>query len=242
MFRFFLNSKIEDPQNIVIKDKEILHKLTKVLRKKIGDTFILFDNDANEYLVRIKGLNKKQLVCEFINRSFIERELPVDITLYQAILKKYKLEWILQKATEIGVQKIVPMNSEFTVAKEYSPNKIKRYQKIIEEATIQSGGKIIPILSPLVEFKDAVKNLNPQDLNLLCHEKEEENRLIDILDNKHCNKINLFIGPEGGFSPFEIDLARQNSLALISLGKRILRAETAAVVACGSISQFFVNS
>ncbi len=236
MFRFFIDQKIEDPQNIIINDRDIIHKLGKVLRKKKGDTFVLFDQEANEYLVRIKELNPKEVICEFINKSFVDRELPVDITLYQSILKKDKFEWVLQKATEIGVRKIVPISTEFTIAKEYNSNKIKRYQKIIEEATIQSGGKIIPVLSPMTEFKDALLSLNPQDLNLICYEQEEENDLPVILNLGKNKKINLFIGPEGGFSNFEIDLARQNSLQLVGLGKRILRSETAAIVACGAIA------
>jgi 16S rRNA (uracil1498-N3)-methyltransferase len=239
MFRFFLNTKIEDPQNIVISDRDIIKKITKVLRLNIGDSLFLFDNTGEEYEVVINELKDKNFFCRLIKRMEIDRELPIEIVLYQSLLKKDKFEWVCQKVTEIGIKKIVPIVAEFCVVNELNQNKVKRYQKIIEEATIQSGGKIPPVFNPVIKFEEAVRKLNPRDLNLICHEQEKDNNLLEIL-RTHGNKvINIFIGPEGSFSPFEIDLARQNSLIPISLGKRILRAETAGIVACGVISQIY---
>ena len=239
MFRFFLPTTIEDPQNIVISDKAIIKKITKVLRLNIGDSLFLFDNIGEEYEVAINEFKDKKIFCRLIRRMEIDRELPVEIVLYQSLLKKDKSEWVCQKVTEIGIKKIVPVVTEFCVVNELNQNKIKRYKKIIEEATIQSGGKIPPVFEPVIKFADAVKKLNPRDLNLICHEQEKDNNLLEIL-RTHGNKvINIFIGPEGGFSPFEIDLTQQNSLIPVSLGKRILRAETAAIVAIGTISQIF---
>jgi len=241
MFRFFLITKIEDPQNIIISDKAIIKKITKVLRLKVGDALFLFDNTGEEYEVVINEFKDKKIFCHLIRRIEIGRELPIEINLYQSLLKKDKFEWLCQKVTEIGVKRIVPITTEFCVVNELNSNKINRYKKIIAEATIQSGGKIPPVLNPVIKFVEAVKTLNPRDLNLICHEQEKENNLLEIL-RTHGNKvINIFIGPEGGFSPFEIDLAQQNSLIPISLGKRILRAETAGIVVCGTISQLFVD-
>ncbi len=236
MFRFYLNEKIEDPQNIIIKDKEIINKLTKVLRKKVGDTFILFDNQADEYEVEIKDISSKRIVCKFLNKSFTDRELDVEINLYQALLKKDKFEWLCQKVSEIGVKNIIPVVTEYCVLKELSENKIKRCKKIILEATVQSGGKKIPNLKPIIKYEEAIRQLVPDSLNFIAFENKKENGLADSLAKSKKKKVNLFIGPEGGFSPFEIDLARQNSVISVSLGERILRAETAAIVACGIIA------
>jgi 16S rRNA (uracil1498-N3)-methyltransferase len=237
MFRFFLKFPIEDPQNIIITDKEAFKKLTKVLRMQVGDVFVIFDNTGEEYEVRIQAIKGKQIACSLVSRLDVDRELGLEIKLYQSLLKKDKLEWLCQKVTEIGVKRIIPVISENCVVKELNLNKSSRYKKIIEEATIQSGGKIPPGFESALRFEDAIKKLNPRDLNLICHEQEKDNALIDILEGQSARTINLFIGPEGGFSQFELDLARQHSLVTVSLGKRILRAETAAIVACGIISQ-----
>jgi len=241
MFRFFLPTTIEDPQNIIIADKAIIKKITKVLRLNIGDSLFLFDNTGEEYEVVLNEFKDKNIFCRLVRRMEIDRELPIEIVLYQSILKKDKFEWVCQKVTEIGIKKIVPIDTEFCVINELNQNKVKRYKKIIEEAVIQSGGKIPPVFEPVIKFTEAVKTLNPRDLNIICHEQEKANNLLEIL-RTHGNKvINIFVGPEGGFSPFEIDLANQNSLIPVSLGKRILRAETAGIVACGTISQLFVD-
>ena len=240
MFRFFLKTTIEDPQNIVITDKESVKKITKVLRMQVGDIFVIFDNTGEEYQVRILDMNGKKIVCNLVTRLNIDRELAVEINLYQSLLKKDKLEWLCQKVTEIGVRRIIPVNSENCVVKELNQHKSARYKKIIEEATIQSGGKISPKFEPLIAFENAIKNIHPRDLNIICHEQEKDNNFIDVLQGNSGRTINLFIGPEGGFSQFELDLARQHSLQAVSLGKKILRAETAAIVACGTIAQLLL--
>ncbi|MCX6739720.1 MAG: RsmE family RNA methyltransferase [Candidatus Parcubacteria bacterium] len=232
MFRFFFKSTIEDPQKIQITDKETIKKITKVLRLNLGDLLNLFDNSGEEYEVRIQEISGKKIICSLVRRLDINRELDIEINLYQSLLKKDKLEWLCQKATEIGVRRIIPVISENCVVRELNLNKAGRYKKIIEEATIQSGGKMPPIFEPAVSFEQAIRKTSPRDINLICHEQENENALRDQLERTGRKKINLFIGPEGGFSQFEIDLARQNSLLPVSLGKRILRAETAAIVAC----------
>jgi len=235
MSRFFINQKIEDPNNIIISDKEIINKLVKVLRKKVGDTFILFDNMGEEYEVEIEGLNSKELKCKFLNKLDNDRELDVDINLYMALLKADKFEWLLQKVTEIGVKKIVPIITQNCVVKEFNLNKAGRYKKIINEATLQCGGRVQPLLGDLVDFEKAIKDLAPGGLNLIAHEKEEK-KIRDAINDSRI--INIFIGPEGGFTDDEIEFARTELVLPVSLGKRILRAETAAIVACSILANF----
>ncbi len=236
MQRFFLNQPIEDPQSIVIKDKDIIKKITKVLRKQIGDTIFIFDSANEEFEVQIIHMAEKEIVCRLVNRVEIDRELPIEINLYQALLKKDKLEWICQKVTEIGIKSITPIISENCVVKDLNSNKAKRYQKIIEEATAQSGGKIPTAFYKIKNFEEVILGLKQNELNLIAHEDERQNKLFDILNEKRVNKINILIGPEGGFSQDEINLALRNSVVPVSLGKRILRAETAAILASGLIA------
>jgi len=108
MKRVFLNSIIEDPKNILIKDKDIIKKLTKVMRLSVGDNFIIFDKQSVEYVVEIKDVSPKEIKCQFISTSEINRELDISITLYQSLLKKDKLEWIVQKAMEKAGKLIKP--------------------------------------------------------------------------------------------------------------------------------------
>jgi 16S rRNA (uracil1498-N3)-methyltransferase len=237
MSRFFIDQKIEDPNNIIISDKEIINKLVKVLRKRVGDCFILFDNQGDEYEVEIREWNPKQIVCKFRNKLDNDRELDTDINLYVALLKADKFEWLLQKVTEIGVKKIIPNFTENCVVKELNNNKYQRYKKIINEATLQCGGKVQPVLNQVETFAKSLEYLNPNDLNIIAHEKEEK-RLKEILADKKSSAINIFIGPEGGFSEEEINLAQRHSIIPISLGKRILRAETASMVACAIIANY----
>lgn len=239
MQRFFLNQVIEDPQKIVIKDKDLIKKISKVLRKQIGDTIFIFDSTNEEYEVQITAITGKEVICRLVTRIEIDRELPIEINLYQALLKKDKLEWICQKATEIGVKNIIPVISENCIVKDLNKNKAERYQRIINEATIQCGGKIPPKFGKLVKYNELIEIINLGELNLIAHEDEKENKLKDILRKCPVNKVNIFIGPEGGFSAEEISLALRNSLVSVSLGKRILRAETAAIVACSLLSQLY---
>lgn len=237
MHRFFLKTRIDNPQNISITDKEIINKIKKVLRQKIGDTFFLFDIDGQEFQVIIESINANQIKCKYVSKEIIDRELEIVINLYMALLKKDKFEWICQKAAEIGVKKIIPMVTENCVVTELSKNKLDRYKKILAEATMQCGGQVVPELAGLINFEQAVKKLDSASLNIIPYEQEQENQLINVLKLNKSKSVNVFIGPEGGFSQFEIDLAKQNKLIPTTLGKRILRAETAAIVSCGIIAQ-----
>jgi 16S rRNA (uracil1498-N3)-methyltransferase len=241
MQRFFLNQAIEDPQKIIIQDRNIVKKITRILRKQVGDTIFVFDSSNEEYEVQITAIKKGSVVCRLVKRVQIDRELPIEINLYQALLKKDKLEWVCQKVTEIGVRSITPIISENCVVKELNKNKVQRLEKIINEATIQCGGRVPPVFNKLKTFDRAIENINQNELNLIAHEDEKENKLADILRKCSVAKVNIFIGPEGGFSPEEINLALRNSLIPVNLGKRILRAETAAIVSCGVIALWIGN-
>jgi len=231
----FYQSSIQAQDGIVlITDKTIIHQLTKILRLKKNDVFIIFSPKA-EYEMAIKNISNHQLQATIIDQRQPEREPDKKLTLYQSLLKKDKFEWILQKGVELGVHTFVPIISDNSIVRNTSKNKLTRYQKIIREATEQCGGQRLTTLKQALPFKQAVENLKESaGQKIIAWEGELKNKLSEKID-QHVNEYHLFIGPEGGFSPSEIELAKVNNFTTISLGRRILRAETAAISAISLI-------
>ena len=228
--RFYLqNLKIQN-DTVNIQDKQVIYQITKILRLKKDDIFVVFD-PQHEYQILIQQISKNNLTGKIIEKTKSEREPRKKLILYQSLLKSDKFEWILQKCVEIGISEFVPIISDNSIVREISENKLERYQKIIKEATEQCGGVKLAKFNQAMEFKQAIKQIkNLEGQKLLAWEGQIENQLNKILDENQ-KKYHLFIGPEGGFSPEEVELAKQNSIQIISLGKRILRAETADIVA-----------
>jgi len=234
MFRFYYQSKISD--NFQIIDKEIINQISRILRLKSGDHFILFDNTDFEYEVEILKSDKNSFSVQLIDKIKCVKENDKNIVLYLALLKKDNFEMVVQKVTELGVKKIVPLFTQNCVVKDFSGNKKERCLSIIKEATEQCGGCKLTQLGELENFQSAIINLNNKDLNLIAHEKVGRQNFMEVLKNNQAKNINIFIGPEGGFSELEIDLAIKAGIKPVSLGKRILRAETAAISAVALIT------
>lgn len=232
--RFYLQNLEVKNDLINIQDKPVIYQITKILRLKKGDVFIVFDPQY-EYQILIENITKDNLSGKIIEKTKSEREPEKKLTLYQSLLKSDKLEWILQKGVEIGVSEFTPIISDNCIVREISKNKLERYQKIIKEATEQCGGIKIAKLNDIITFKQALEKIKKLDgQKSMAWEGEKANELSKTI-NKNAKEYHLFIGPEGGFSPEEVDLAKQNGIQIISLGKRILRAETAAIVAVSLI-------
>ena len=209
---------------IISRDKGLVGQLKKVLRAKEGDKFWLFDGSGLEFLGQLIELSASQVKFLIIDRRQGVAEADSQVVLYQSLVKADKFEWILQKATELGVAAIVPVVSARSIVRQVTPAKMKRYQEILKEATEQCGGAIIPELSLPVGFAEAVKHAAKQPgIKLIAWEKESEAALVGGKD------VCIFIGPEGGFTEEEIAAACEAGIKPVSLGKRILRAETAAI-------------
>ena len=166
-------------------------------------------------------------VIEDVYRAPSEPKLS--ITLYQGAPKAAKLELIVQKATEIGVVRIVPMNTARTVAKLEKASKLDRLRKIAREAAKQCKRGIVPEISEPVSFKEAVSLAAADELAIIPYEEETENSLKNVLRGKNITSLSIMIGPEGGFDESEIRLAAEKSVIPVTLGKRILRTETAGL-------------
>ncbi|WKV08826.1 16S rRNA (uracil(1498)-N(3))-methyltransferase [Thermoanaerobacterium sp. CMT5567-10] len=232
MRKFFVkNEDIKD--GIARINGDDAHHIINVLRFKIGTKLIISDG-KNQYVVSVIDIENSSVILKIIEEYNQVVESPINITLYQGLPKSDKMDLIIQKCTEIGIKKIVPVETEFSTIKIKEKNiynKINRWKKISLEASKQSGRSIVPdVLMPVV-FKDALESLNEFDLCLIPYEKETNMRLKDVLKNNFDAKnICVFIGPEGGFSENEIMAAIEYGAIPVTLGPRILRTETAGIV------------
>ena len=218
MQQFFYSSKL-NINDVAPLDKDILYQLKKVLRANDGYEFRLVDINQDIFLCELLGENAK--VIKDLKEN---NELDVDITVILSLIKNDKMDFALQKLTELGVKRIVPYKAYRSVVKEgKGNNKLDRFKKIVREASEQSHRNIIPEICDYSDIKDLEKYKS--ELNLVAYEKNDD----IVNDFKGHKSITLIIGPEGGFELEEINKIIDMGYKPISLGKRILRAETAAI-------------
>ena len=204
---------------IHVDDAGLISQWHSVLRLKTGDIVILCDGMGTESEAIIESLDKRSASLAIIDPQQVDREAKNKITLYTSILRRENFEIVVQKATEIGVTKIVPLLSERTVKTGF--NQI-RLQKILQEASEQSGRTVLPTLAEPMKFEDAITSVDPKTTVLF-----------DGSGSAFKSKpttVNLFVGPEGGFSDREVAIASEAGCTIASLGELTLRAETAAIV------------
>ena len=216
MQQYFVDYELNVNETYDLRD-DIIYHLTKVLRST-NKTFRLADINGNIFLANLK--DNKALIIDKLDEN---NELSCDITAIIALIKQDKFELTLQKLTELGVKRIIPYNAVRSVVKETKgEKKLIRYQKILTEASEQSHRNFVPEILPAINLNEIKNYLS--DLNLLAYENE------DKLDNNFKAKsITFIIGPEGGFDQKEVDELNKLGFKSISLGNRILRAETAAI-------------
>ena len=251
MHHIFVNENIVDLTNksIVLtaeSDEETFNHLVKSLRIRDGEKVLcslMPFTSSFDYLCEVVDVNGDKVIFKILEKMEA-RELPVSINLYQGISKADKLEFIVEKAVELGVNSITPLATEYCVAKiddKKSDKKIDRLNKIAMSAAEQSKRHVIPEVKEPIEFTDLVNEvvLNDSTYNLLFYENAEgikdTKKLINDIKQKMSSSndvvINVVIGPEGGFSKKEIEMAKSKGFRILSLGERILRTETAAVTA-----------
>ena len=223
MQRYFTSFK--DEKNITISNDDIFH-IVKVMRMKINDQFEI-NNDGDIYLAQINSL--APFSFKILKKIDENHELKTKITLLYCLPKGDKIDLVLQKATELGVNQIVLVNSSRCIAKindENKKKKIDRFNKIIKEATEQCKRNNLPALKDVIKFNE-ISNYQ-SDLNLIAYEnsKMSNQELKDLLRNFKGNTVTILIGAEGGFSKEEVEYALKNNFISISLGNRILRSET----------------
>lgn len=238
MHRFFVPPDWIDYGKVILRGG-LAQQLWNVLRLKPGDEITLLDNSGREYRVRLEKLEKDQAEGSIVDQS-PGHEPTARIALYQALLKGERFEFVLQKGTEIGVSDFIPLKCERCVAGEPGEAKLERWRRIIREAAEQCGRARLPQLSPPLPLEEACQMAPGRCL--LAWEGERGKGLKDYLGElrssgrlEESREFSLFIGPEGGFSQREVQAAEDHGVMPVSLGRRILRAETAGLVAAAVI-------
>jgi len=214
------------------------HQILNVLRLKVGDNIIVLDNTGYEYEVTLTKVTKDETVGKILQKRPATGEPRTQITLYQALLTREKFEHVLQKCTELGVSEFVPIITERTIvrdAEKIDRRRLARWQRIITEAAEQSGRGRISQLQPAHRFNNIVSNLGEFDHCLIASPNGQSLRQIFREGDTKPVRIGLFIGPEGGFTEAELKACCEAGAKRVGLGGRILRTETAAVVASALI-------
>ena len=234
MQRYFVKDKINDIFNLTQEDS---HHVINVMRMNIKDNIeVVFDNKL--YICEITELNTP-VKCKIIEeKESIERSIP-KVIIVQALVKEQKMDYILQKACELGVYKIIPVNTERSVVKlDNDKKKIDRWNKILKEASEQSKRCDIPILDKIYNFNE-LKTLDFKE-KFICSTKENKKLLKSTLSKININDTIVYvIGPEGGFSPSEEDILIENGYTPVSLGNNVLRTETASLFIMSAINYEF---
>ncbi len=235
MYQFFADPGNIGEQDIFIEGKDYNH-IRNVLRMKPGDMVSVSDGESRrEYRCHIEGFaeDRVRLKLDFIKEADVE--LPVKVTLFQGLPKAGKMDYIIEKCTELGVFSIVPVQTERSVSViigEKAEKKTQHWQGKAEAAAKQSKRSIIPEIRTPLSFKEAVEAASGFEHKLIPYELskgfDKTRELFSGIERG--TNVAVFIGPEGGFSEGEIDLAVKNGFTPLSLGKRILRTETAALV------------
>lgn len=212
-------------KNIVIKDVEQVHQISRVLRLGVGDKCILCDGNKKDAIVEIEAVHPKEIVCKLIRLEDNERESDKKVVLYCSVLKRENFEWVVQKATELGVTTIVPFVCERTV--KYAV-RADRLVSIAHEAAEQSGRGVVPHIERIHTLDEICKHSEGNKENFVCDPYEAEK----VIPTTNRGSVGVCVGPEGGFTGTEIEQMKSAGFVPVSLGKRILRGETAAIVAC----------
>ena len=257
MNRFFVSTSDFHDEGVVLGRRQA-HQIRTVLRMNKGDLIIVLDNTGYEYEVVLTEIKKDRVLGRIEQKRPAAGEPHVRLTLYQSLLSRDKFELVLQKCTEVGVSRFVPVITQRSLVRDadtVTPNKLARWQRIITEAAEQSHRGRIPELAEPLNFADSLTSLAEFDLCLIAspnagwqpQASPEQSRRTELGDGrteqvtlhsalrKAPKSVALLIGPEGGFTKQEVTLAADAGAVAFSLGPRILRTETASIVAAALI-------
>lgn len=231
MNRFIVSLSDIQASQITIRDREAYH-LKKVLRLAPGDKIQVADGQGNEYLAAIIKL-EDSVICQIIEKIESVPEPEFKVALWQGIPKGEKMDFIIQKCTELGISRINPLYTKYTVVRlepKKQKNREERWQRIAFEAAKQCGRAVVPSIGSILNWQDVLAAPKQDGLFLLFAETQKKPGLKQTLENNSGFKeIHLLVGPEGGFAEQEINTAQSSGWYPVSLGRRILRTETAGM-------------
>ncbi len=234
--RFFVEPDVLRARNVTVTG-DLAHRLARVLRYRRGDEIVLTAGGPREYVVKLDGVSGNAVAGVVMGDRPSPHESAVEVVLYQSLIRPNRFDLALEKCTEAGVARFVPViNARSQVqAEETSAARAERWRRVIVEAAEQCGRGRLPLVEPPVAFEDAIRTA--RGVKILPWEEERAHRLGHYLRDlpSHPAAVSVFIGPEGGYTAEEVALARDAGAALVTLGRRVMRSETAAVIACGII-------
>ncbi|MGI6748545.1 MAG: 16S rRNA (uracil(1498)-N(3))-methyltransferase [Anaerovoracaceae bacterium] len=239
MNRFFVDAKEVLDNTIRITDQNDMKHMLKVLRLGIGDIISISDSVEFEYEAEIVAIEKDYVEARIMDKQKFAREPELEITLFQGIPKQGKMETIIQKTVELGVNSIVPVFTDRTIVVDHGNfnKKIERWQKISDEAVKQCKRGIIPKINSQITFSEMLEDITKYDLILFPYENEVKRSIKECLRGLVVKpkKVAIIIGPEGGFSDSEARILIKSGAQSVSLGKTILRTETAGMAAIAMV-------
>lgn len=245
MQRYFLTKQLADYQTEeIVLQGEQYHHISRVMRMKVGDQVILVLPDETSFKAVINTVENDTVYLKWISDETQQKELPVHVTIASGLPKGDKLEWIVQKGTELGAAAFLPFNSAYSIVKwdnKKAGKKQERLQKIAQEAAEQAHRTKVPEVQSLVAFKELIQQSQDFDYCLVAYEENAKNgemkQFRSVLSQlKPQDKVLIAFGPEGGLSPSEVQQMQENRFIVCSLGPRILRTETAPLYALSAIS------
>ena len=233
MFQFFVEPERIGEKEISITGDDVNH-IKNVLRMKAGTPLRISNRSDADYICHIMEIRDDEIILAIDSIDTQGTELTSELVLFQALPKGDKMETVIQKNVELGVKRIVPVRTKRCIVKldeKKSVSKVERWQKISESAAKQSKRMIIPEVAAVTDFNEAIRQAAALDHFLFPYENEEGiERTREVIDTiKPGESVGIFIGPEGGYEESEVEAARAAGAEVISLGKRILRTETAGM-------------
>lgn len=239
MHRFFVDPQQIKQQRVYLAPDQA-HQVRNVLRLQPGEAIIVLDNQGWEMEAELTLVDRQEVVAAIVSRSAAPGEPRLRLTLYQSMLKRDKFEWVLQKGTELGISRFVPVITRRSLVRDAAalkPSKQARWEKILQEAAEQCGRGRIPQLVAPLSFAEAVDEAVGAGPALIAWEAGDVSldKVLSSAQPKITSSLALFIGPEGGFDDVEVEQAVAVDARPFSLGPRILRTETAAIVAAALV-------
>ena len=231
MPRFFVERENISENTISITNTDVSH-ITRVLRMGVGDNLTICDGQGFDYETKISQISDNEIICDIVSKEKSDTEPNINVTLFQGLPKASKMDYIIQKTTELGISTVVPCALKRCVTKldgkKAEQKKQERWQKIAAEAAKQSGRGIVPTVEMPLTLKEVIERAKDYDLFFVPYECETQTNIKAVLTSVETPKnVAFLIGPEGGFDLSEIEELKNSNINTITLGKRILRTETA---------------
>ncbi|MBS4215600.1 MULTISPECIES: 16S rRNA (uracil(1498)-N(3))-methyltransferase [Neobacillus] len=245
MQRYFVKNRASEDRFFI--DEEDRHHIVKVMRMELGDQIICVDPDGKQAICRLAEITDERVAADVVQWKEEVSELPISVTIASGLPKGDKLEWIIQKGTELGAHQFIPFTAVRSVVKwdeKKAAKKIDRWQKIAKEAAEQSHRAMLPEVERAMSFKELLAKSNEFDYKLAAYEEESRNGETSVFSAvlkqlKPGESLLLVFGPEGGLSDEEVQQLKLNGFDLCGLGPRILRTETAPLYSLAAISYHF---